>query len=447
MDLSTVANIADADKVDANFGEVLASIQALDLRITNLGNPVNGGGELVVVDDYPTIEDAQAAARACGGELFFRGHEYLVNFEVQHMDVISGESRHKTVLKAAPGSNANVIKGKDAAALFAAPTYNITDGANQVVIKNLTVDGDRDNNPTDGDGVGIWGYATTIQDVIIRNARHNGLRTGWSDGSVSMEGTIENVLIDNVGWHGWSFSGPHDSHVSNLLVIDASQELNNTYTGILVSSGNARFFNAHVWHRSTTANRAYAAFQSAGGCEVVASHFEGCRGQQVRHNGAADRFIGCLIYAPFGANGTSLVVINGNDNQHIGCRYQAGNGIETNKNVFAIQFGDTVNVAGNMITEGAFGGFSVKSPFNFYMSAGLNRVTGRGYADPGGATAFGGTVNINDEIDYVQGGTSINCRKPRAYPIFASNTAAASGGVPYGGMYFNSSIQAVSLRN
>ena len=444
--IDTTANVADSAKVNSNFTEVEIAIADLDVRVTNLGNQINGGGELIVVDDYPTVADAQAAARARNGELLFLAHEYLVNLEVQHRDVISGESRYSTVLKAPSGSNANVITGKDAIALFSTPTYNITDGANQVAIKNLTVDGNRANN-TAGDGIAIWGYATNIQGVTIRNCKHTGLRTAWSDGSVSMEGTFRDVVIDTVGYHGWRFDGPHDSFAENIMVIDASQETDNGYTGIMINSGgNGRFINAHVWHRSTTTNRCYAAVQSAGSCEFVASHFEGCRTQQFRHNGSGDRLIGCLLYAPFGSNGRGLVVFNGSANQHIGCRYEIGSDVALNKNTYALQFGESVAASGNQIIDGYFSGFANYGPFNFYNSTGLNRIVGRGWCASGGVSTFAGTVNALDEIDYQQGGTAINYRKPYAYGTYASNAAAATGGVPVNGVYVLSGTNALTVR-
>lgn len=426
MDLtSTSSSLADSSKVDANFAEIARQIETL-------GNSINGGGELVVVDDYPDLASAQIAARERKGELFFRSHEYLVNIELQHGDIISGESRYGTILKSPPGSNSTVIHGAD---------------ANRVIIRNLTIDGNRANNPISGDGLSLWGYAPTISDVTIQNCRHDGMNTAWSDGSVSMEGTFQNIVIDTVGYHGWRFNGPHDSHVSNMMIIDASQETDNGFIGVHIGpSGNGRFVNLHVWHRSGTANRCWAGFNSSGGCEVIASHIEGCRGQQVRHNGSGDRLIGCLIYAPFGVNSTSLVVFNGDSNQHIGCKYLAGNGAETNNQVYAMQFGDANASWNNHVIGGLFHGFDKKSPFNFWYSGGLNQIEGRGYAAAGGAISFTGSPNATDEIDYYQGGTVINYRKTQAYPVYSSNSAAASGGVPVTGLYILSSTNALTIR-
>ena len=62
--IDTTANVADSAKVNSNFSEVEIAIADLDVRVTNLGNQINGGGELVVVDDYPTVADAQGDTSA-----------------------------------------------------------------------------------------------------------------------------------------------------------------------------------------------------------------------------------------------------------------------------------------------------------------------------------------------------------------------------------------------
>ena len=75
--IDTTANVADSAKVNSNFTEVEIAIADLDVRVTNLGNQINGGGELIVVDDYPTVADAQAAARARNGELLFLARYHI----------------------------------------------------------------------------------------------------------------------------------------------------------------------------------------------------------------------------------------------------------------------------------------------------------------------------------------------------------------------------------
>lgn len=459
--VDTATPFAGAEAVNANFAEVATAIADLDVRVTNLGNPVNGGGELVNVMDYgatpasldntSAIQAAQAVARQRGAELFFPGGEFYGLVEVQHNDMITGASRYRSTIKAPAGSNSNVITGKDAAALIATPppTNSLDAGANRVIIQDIALDGNTANN-TAGCGLMIWGCAMTLMEVDIRNCSHDGMHTAWNTGWMPMEGTFSNISIDNVGYHGWRFDGPHDSQVENLVIVDASQSIDNGFMGVLIGlntwMATARFYNLHVWHKSTSTNRCFAAVQSNGGCEFIASHFEGCRTNQLRHMGQNDRVVASKIYAPFSADGTALVVFNGNLNHHIGNEYHSGNGTETNEKVFALQIGEANTAASNLVAEGMFLGFSTKTPFNFVNSVGGNRITGRGYAASGGATAFSGTIQSTDEIDYCQTGTAINYRKPQALPVYASNTAAATAGVPVGGHFILSTTNAVTVR-
>lgn len=54
------------------------------------------------------------------------------------------------------------------------------------------------------------------------DAGRDEMRTEWTDGSVSMEGTFNNIIIDKAQLNNWRNNGPHDSHISNMKVIDAS---------------------------------------------------------------------------------------------------------------------------------------------------------------------------------------------------------------------------------
>ena len=158
------------------------------------------------------------------------------------------------------------------------------------------------------------------------------------------------------------------------------------------------------------------------------------------------RLVGCLFYAPFGSNGRGLVVFNGSANQHVGCKYEIGSGPSLNQNTYALQFGESVAASGNQVIDGYFSGFANLSPFNFYSTSGLNRIVGRGWCASGGATAFAGTVNAADEIDYYQGGTVINYRKPYPYGTYTSNAAAAAAGVPVSGVYVLGATNALTVR-
>jgi hypothetical protein len=348
--------------------------------------------------------------------------------------------------------NTTPVSGVGVYSLLGTETYNLSVGCNNCTISDLTVDGNRDNVTTSGDGIAIWGYAIRIYSVTVRNCRTNGIRTEWTDGSVAMEGTFNDISIDTVGAHGFLFNGPHDSHFNHVVIVDASQNGDNGWQGMFIQSAaggsaNGRFFNLHVWHRSGRTNRCNYALYSAGFNEFIGCHLEGCR-QQVRA-GSNDRFDNCLFYAPYGSNGTALMRLEGVHVLVNNCRFSPGAGdgqtnTVSNKNVYAINF---VSSAGSLISNCWFPGFGTYTPFNFGTSTGSNVIADcYGYAAPGGTATFGGTINATDVVDYVQGGTVINYRKPAAYVIAANDTAAASAGVPIGGYYELTATRALTRR-
>lgn len=383
---------------------------------------------------------------------------FIANVVVPNGGSLLGTDRARSIIKAPAGASSTAILGYEADVLIGTTTYDNTRGANLVTITNLTVDGNKANVTTAGDGIRIWGYGLHLENLTIQNCFNRGIHTEWTDGAVAMEPTFRNIKIDTCGGHGWLFNGPHDAHVENITILDASQSADRAGYGLAVnfgpvgSYGNGRFYNVHVWHRAGKTNRcALALYSNSAGNQFVGCHFEGTR-QLVRLTGD-NMLSACLMYACFGANGESMVVLSGNDNLIAGCKFGTsalnntpnpnGSGAP-NPDVYAIYFGSS---AGNKIVGCAFMGFQPRTPFHFATSAGVNSIVScTGSVDSGGATAFAGTPAATDEIDYVQYGTYINFRKPATYSSFASNAAAASGGVPLGGIYMNSSSGALTVR-
>ena len=100
-----------------------------------------------------------------------------------------------------------------------------------------------------------------------------------------------------------------------------------------------------------------------------------------------------------------------------------------------------------MISNCYFVGFNRLSPFNFATSPGLNVIQGcYGFCPAGGAASFAGAINAMDAIEYFQGGTVINFRRPILYPAAANDAGAAAAGVPVGGWYELTTTRALTKR-
>lgn len=370
------------------------------------------------------LQAAIDAAYAAKLPLQLLGGGYLSNtLTVYPGQVIIGAGSRITTLKLANGANGDLLVAQNAYALFGT---NSALGTNGLFLSGVTLDCNWLNQaPADIDacnGLAYYGAKPTFQDLVIKNVKGHGIRSEWyqfGEDVGGIEGCTSNVTIDTTGRNGWWDKGPHDHHAESIIVIDAGQEADNTYYGILTEgNGNGRFFNAHVWHRAAATNRVKFGISSGGGNEFIACHLEGGRGQ-IEHRGKGDRVIGCHFYAHAGAANSALAVFANNENIHSACRYVG----TTGQAAYAIEFKSAAS--GNRV-DGYFGNFDARSPFNFSSDGGLNTIVGQGYCAAGGATAFGGTMAADTSVDYAQGGTNI-FSSPN-YP------AAATRGIKIGGV-------------
>jgi hypothetical protein len=445
----SVADAESANFTPAGSGAVVRTIQT-KIRETVSVKDFGAFGDGVTNDSL-----AFTRAFAASSTVIVPPGVYIANVIIPNGGHLLGTHRDLSVIRAVPGANSTAVAGFEAYALFGTATYNTSRGANRVVIRDLTIDGNRANVTTSGDGIAIWGWGTTLERIRVVNCRSSGIHTEWTDGNASMEGHFRDIVIDTAGGHGWFFAGPHDSNVDDIIIMDASKNANDTSYGLYVGpngsggGANGRFRNVHVWCRGGETNRpAYAAY-SNGGNEFTDCHFEGCR----RGISLGDRDVvtSGRIYANFGANGsanvyfrTNFSIVNGVQFDTVETAPNPNGSMAQNSDVYAIDFGTS---SANLVTNCMFVGFKLRTPFNFAASGGNRIVNCVGYANPGGATTFGGTISANDFIDYVQSGTAIRyINRTEAIPYAANDAAAAALGVPLFGQYLNSGNSAITVR-
>jgi hypothetical protein len=184
-----------------------------------------------------------------------------------------------TVLLLAPGQNTDLIGTYNAYTLFGT---NSNGGVHDFTLSNMTLDGNY-GNETVGSCFVDYGYRFKIQHVTMRNCATYGWRTAYGpsaplDGSHNMEADIDDVHILKSGGHGVWFAGPHDSVLKNVTVVMASCAANNTSSGIFNdANGGFRGIAIHPWADSGTCPNLprWALYDTGGGLNITASHFEG----------------------------------------------------------------------------------------------------------------------------------------------------------------------------
>lgn len=364
------------------------------LNVKQFGALGNGSA-----DDTAAIILADTESRASGRPLVFPAGAYMASqLPIKSGCRWIGAGRDKTIFKQIIGSNKDFLLGDGAAAAWG--TTSPTTYVDGYHLESFTVDGNWNAGAgnTSGSGIAVWGSRPIMRDVFITNVAEYGLRTEWSDVGplrFGMEGHFDNIRVDVVGKHGWLNNGPHDSTVSDFIVIDAGQAATNTYDGILLDTkSNIRAFGLHVWNRSSAAARhRFAINDQGGGNEISGSHFEGAWSANVNAAGPLSSYEGCNMYAAW--NGVNVLIRN----TGVTIRGKLGAPGAGRPNCKGIVLGMPAdNASSCLIDVVAFNQNAGVMDFTNEPGSGFNTVRVRGYSDLG-ATFYVGSPSTQDNID------------------------------------------------
>ncbi|WP_152275590.1 glycosyl hydrolase family 28-related protein [Methylorubrum populi] len=267
-------------------------------------------------------------------------------------------------------------------------------------------------------GVSMYGYRYDFQRLNIINVRGHALRTEWGSGVPSttpnQHSTVEDIYIQFAGRNGWMAGGTHDGDARQIIVADACQEADNTFSALRTfNGGGSRIWNFHGFHNGFAFTRCAYQADLQSESELVAGHFEGGR-KQIRM-GTGSRVTMSRVYAPAGDDNKALVDFAGNgaiisDTSFTSDGYARRLTPMASGNFYAVAFG--AGTSRNSV-QGHFTGFSALSPFLFGDGAGtpdggFNQVVeSLGSVSTGGATDFGGIQAPTSCVNYRQPNTAI----------------------------------------
>lgn len=154
-----------------------------------------------------------------GGKLLFAGPLYTISSTITKRSKTywEGAGRNASILRLADGANVDMVVGENFASLTGT---NSLAGIYNFGFSGMTLDGNKANNPTGGDGIKVYGYSFDFRDLSVRNCKGRGLVTEWSNSpaapSVSTdadwwESSWFNVRVHENGGIGVDWRGPHDS--------------------------------------------------------------------------------------------------------------------------------------------------------------------------------------------------------------------------------------------
>lgn len=174
-----------------------------------------------VTDDTEQIQQAIDAVRATGGIVFFPPGIYLTGRLTLPSRVhLRGAGGDATVLRLRPGANSAIIESDG----FDRLTGTAGDGGTTLFsVRDLTLDGNREQNPDGGYGLRLYGFGYELSDLIVFNCRVDGIYSEWGPAgalpgpSHQMEARLSAIRSHDNDGSGINFNGPHDSMFLNCL--------------------------------------------------------------------------------------------------------------------------------------------------------------------------------------------------------------------------------------
>src|SRR6185503_146849 len=133
---------------------------------------------------------------------------------------IVGNGIGVTIIKLKDGANSDVITNEDFDTLTCS---NAVGGVFRCAIRNLTIDGNKDNQSGSSTGIKIYGHGFYLENIVVQNCLTDGIYTeyavdpAFTDPSTDLECHCSNIKTIFNGRHGWRYRGPHDGIIQGLV--------------------------------------------------------------------------------------------------------------------------------------------------------------------------------------------------------------------------------------
>ncbi|MEH1097896.1 glycosyl hydrolase family 28-related protein [Micromonospora sp. CPCC 205561] len=241
-------------------GAIAAGVGTVGIGGTAVANGLSSAGDATVVnvrehgakgdgtaDDTAALQAAIDRVRSTGGIVFLPPGTYLTRRLTLHSRVhLRGSGGDATTLRLKAGANSAILESEGFARLSGTRS---DDGITLFSLRDLTLDGNKEQNPEGGHGLRVYGYGYEITEVIVFNCRGDGILSEWGPAAAlpapshQMEARLTAVRTHGNDGHGVNFQGPHDSMFLNCVTFE------NAGAGFRLAgdSTGTQMVNCHAW--------------------------------------------------------------------------------------------------------------------------------------------------------------------------------------------------------
>lgn len=210
-------------EVDSELEDVNNQLEDLAVNVKSFGAKGDG-----VTNDSQSFQAANDFLKSKGGGiLLVPSGTFIANFILDSNITLKGNGVNSTIIKSAPNSNLDVIKGRDFD-LYTGTTADVsTQGLRFISIQDITIDGNKHNNAS-GYGIRIWGCFWYFNNVVVQYCKNDGIWTEFTSilsptentaRTAALESMFRNIKILYCDGNAWTYNGPHDSIIDNYVAI------------------------------------------------------------------------------------------------------------------------------------------------------------------------------------------------------------------------------------
>ena len=303
----TVKNIVD-EYVKLGIISNILGLPYLD--VTKYG--AKGDGK---TDDTESIQKCiNKCAEMNLSNVYFPCGVYMVDGIVLPNSVtLMGCDKYNSVIKLKNNSTAHVITAGNYDTNADGVSKSEPIGCYNSGIKNISIDGNKENCPNGRNGIAYYGVGLSINNVVILNCNNIGLACE-APGDLhsatvgySIQNHIDDLIVHHSNVGNMLYNGQSDSNLSNILLYETS----NGYNLKLGSkSFGVRIVNLHVW-----GNSKYGFINDANRSEITNGHFESASVAKVQLNRVCT-LNGCHFYQapPYFNNDVGIEINNCSQN-------------------------------------------------------------------------------------------------------------------------------------
>lgn len=320
VDLAQLSPVTPAP-TSASFVQLGGQIGGTSTTPEVLAVGITPSGDTTGTADTATIQaEINAASGAGGGTVYLAAGTFTTRLLTLPANVaLQGAGSAATAVQLAAAQNTDLIQTAGFSSLTGTDTAATPYG---VQVRGLTLDGNKSGQSAgSGNCLAFYAYGCVFEDLVCRNARGVGFWSEWGSASAflgpnGMESFVAHLKCHDNDGGAMTFIGPHDSQVSDAILVQNSGYESGRVAFSVPTDGRANgsiFRGVHVYGGAYD----YGVLAASAGVTFEGCQLEGAQVAQAKVDASQVNFADCRWFWGSSGSNTAKGVVLG-DGGHAG---------------------------------------------------------------------------------------------------------------------------------